>query len=305
MNPQDDVLWPRASAWLGGATLTGTVGAMTVLGAPLNRSITKGRCDLAPDAVRKAMYRLSCYDIESNTDARTIVCHDAGDLPIASLSPGDAFEQIRDSVERSVVDGRPVALLGGDNGVTRAGAHGLGVPLERTGLLTLDAHLDVRHTDGGLHNGNPVRALIEDGLPATNIVQLGISPFANSWEYAEWAKDRGVHVVTMSKVRETGVAQAVTDALDRLDLRTDAIYFDLDVDILDRAFAPACPGARPGGLTPHEAMTAARLAGAHKKVQAMDLVEIDPEKDVNDATCLAAGMFLLGFASGLVRRYSG
>ena len=37
--------------------------------------------------------------------------------------------------------------------------------LDGVGLITLDAHFDMRDTSEGLSNGNPVRALIEDGLP--------------------------------------------------------------------------------------------------------------------------------------------
>jgi formiminoglutamase len=92
------------------------------------------------------------------------------------------------------------------------------------------------------------------------------------------------------------------DALDELAGRADAIYVDLDVDVLDRAFAPACPGARPGGLTPADVQAAARIAGAHPKVRAMDIVEVDPSKDVADVTVLAAASFLLSFAAGLVSR---
>jgi formiminoglutamase len=84
----------------------------------------------------------------------------------------------------------------------------------------------------------------------------------------------------------------------------DAIYFDLDVDVLDRSFSPATPGSRPGGLTPWQVAQCAFVAGKHPMVRAMDLVEIDPTKDVNMATCLAAALFLLSFASGLHSRGS-
>ena len=91
-------------------------------------------------------------------------------------------------------------------------------------------------------------------------------------------------------------------ALEHLAERADAIYVDVDLDVLDRAFAPACPGARPGGLAPMEVRRAARLAGRHPKVRAMDIVEVDPTQDVADVTVLTAASCLLSFSAGLVAR---
>ncbi len=59
-------------------------------------------------------------------------------------------------------------LVGGNKQVTRPGVHALGLPLDKVGLITLDAHFDMRGTAQGLGNGNPVRALREDGLPGKN-----------------------------------------------------------------------------------------------------------------------------------------
>ena len=56
----------------------------------------------------------------------------------------------------------------------------MNLALEMIGLITLDAHFDMRDTAQGLGNGNPVRALREDGLPGKNIAQIGLAPFANS-----------------------------------------------------------------------------------------------------------------------------
>jgi arginase family enzyme len=181
----------------------------------------------------------------------------------------------------------------------------MGTNLERAGLLTLDAHHDLRDTGGGMSNGNPVRALVEDGLPGSNIFQIGIQPFANSRAYAEVAGDLGIDVVTAADARSGGgVAAAVASALDHLDRRADVIYVDLDVDVLDRAFAPACPGSRPGGLMPWELQAAARVCGEHPKVRAIDIVEVDPERDVAEATVMTVASLVLAFGAGLCRRAS-
>lgn len=281
----------------------------SIIGAPVRLgSITPGRSDLAPQAVREALRRFSTYDIETDVDLSVLEVIDSGDLPLADLTLEEAFDPISTRVCVDLnMDVEAVVLLGGDNGITRPGVHGLSETmrchsLADVGLLTLDAHFDLRDTSNGLSNGNPVRALLEDGLPGGNIVQLGILGFANSKAYADVARDAGINFVTMEKVREQGIERSVTDALEYLSARAKTIYFDLDVDVMDRAFAPACPGARPGGLLPWQLHRAAWLCGQHPKVNVMDLVEVDPTQDVANITVMTMAACLLSFASGLVTR---
>jgi formiminoglutamase len=297
----DDPYWPRASAWLAGEFTPSSGRSLAVIGAPLRLgSITPGRCDLTPAAVRAILRKFSCYDIESDADLRSLEARDLGDLPLADLKPEEAFEPLRDAVRNAGADA--VVVIGGDNAVTRPGVHGVADSLENCGLITFDAHFDLRDLSKGLTNGNPVRALLADGLPGENIIQIGIQPFANSQAYARVAAGAGITVVTMSQIRAHGVERLLTESLDDLSERVEHIYVDLDVDSLDRIFAPATPGSRPGGLTPYELRRVAWLCGAHPLVRAIDLVEVDPTQDVADATVMATASCLLSFASGLSAR---
>jgi formimidoylglutamase len=305
----DDPYWPRASAWLTGEFTPSSANSLAVIGAPLRLgSITPGRCDLAPDAVRTILRRFSVYDIECDVDLRLLTVRDLGNLDIAEMKIEDAFEPIKQAVSGALEDADAVVLLGGDNSITRPGLRGVAdsfaSSLKDCGLITLDAHFDLRDLSNGLSNGNPVRALLADGLPGKNIVQIGIQPFANSQAYAQVASDAGITIVTMSQIRAHDVERLVGESLDDLSERVEHIYVDLDVDVLDRIFAPATPGSRPGGLTPYELRRAAWLCGAHPKVRAIDLVEVDPTEDVADATVMATASCLLSFASGLLTRNS-
>ncbi len=273
-------------------------------------SISGGRFDLAPAAIGGALDRFVAHrpDEPARIEQLGLTLEMAEDMAeVASMSPEDAFDPIRRhlgvTMERTGA-GLAAVLLGGDNSITRPGVHAAAAhtALDRTGLLTIDAHHDIRETDGGLTNGNPIRALLEDGLQGWNVIQVGIQPFANPAAHAEVAREAGIAVVTADETRRRGVAEVVADTLEALGRRVDAIYVDLDVDVLDRAFAPACPGSRPGGLTPWEVQSAARVCGRHPKVRAIDVVEVDPERDVADVTALAAASFVLAFAEGLAAR---
>ncbi len=293
MNPAyNDPHWPRASAWVGGDCVADAVGNLTILGLPANASITPGRCDLAPAAIRKALERFSTEDLSAGHDLRRLRAHDAGDVAA-------------DDLARHIESSTATVILGGDNSITRPGVLALGVPLERCGLITFDAHLDLRDLAGGLTNGNPVRALLADGLPADQIFQIGLQSFANSPDYAIVAREAGIRTFTVDDVMEQGMGRLVHNVLGDLGSRVDRIYVDMDLDVLDRTFAPATPGSRPGGVTPFMLRRAAHLCGAHHRVRAMDLVEIDPEKDIADVTSMTAAVCLLEFASGVLSRFEG
>ncbi|HVW78326.1 MAG TPA: agmatinase family protein [Alloacidobacterium sp.] len=298
-----DPYWPRAHAWLGGESLPKAKELLRVLGVPLTLgSITPSRCDLAPQAVRDALTRFSTWDVLHERDVRDLHVEDSGDLPLAQSTVEDAQQPIESAVREAIAGAEAVVLLGGDNSITRPAVRGMHSNLQRCGLLTLDAHLDLRTLEGGLRNGNPVRALLADGLPGENIAQVGIQSFANSAEYFRIAKEAGIRVVPVEQVVDQGIEATIAAVLQELAQKVDVIYVDLDLDVMDRGFAPATAGARPGGLTPLDVRRAAYLCGAHPKVRVMDLVEIDPTRDSHDITALAAAACLLSFASGVLGR---
>jgi len=273
---------------------------LAVLGAPLNeKSLTPGRCDLAPARVRETMRRLSTYDLETETELGGLAIHDGGDVVCKLLFPEQAFAPIRDAVAGLTANHDLTILLGGNNAITRPAAHGLGVPLSRVGLITLDAHFDLRDTDCGLNNGNPVRALLEDGLPGANICQVGLAPFANTARMHTVAKDAGIGICTSADVRRIGIEYILAQALDRL-AGCDAVMIDFDIDVVDRSQLPGAPGARPGGMPVHDFFAAARLLADQPKVRLVDLTEVDPSLDVADISALTAARWVAEIAAGFV-----
>jgi len=273
-----------------------------LFGAPLaERSLTPGRCDLAPGVIRQTLKRFSVYDLEAELSLGQLRLHDAGDADLKAVSPEDAFKPLRDAVSALTRRHGLTLILGGNNAITRPGVHALG-PLEKTGLITLDAHFDLRDTDCGLLNGNPVRALLEDGLPGENVVQIGLAPFANTRRMHETAKAHAITVHTMSDCRKHGVTPLVAQALEALSARCSAIYVDFDIDVIDRAQCPGAPGARPGGMSVDDFFAAARLAGAHPLVRAADLSEFDPSLDISDITALTAGRWVCEMLAGFTGR---
>jgi arginase family enzyme len=277
-------------------------------------SISPSGAHETPAAIRRALARFSTLFAQppgpgSLLDLRDLAALDLGDLDVGDLPNSDAQAVIHDSLaelaSREALPGRPdlLVLLGGDNSLTRPALAGLaGEKLGTAGLLTLDAHHDVRGFHAGPTNGTPVRGLVEDGLPGANVVQIGIGAFTNAPAHRAWCDERQVTVVTAAQARAEGVGACVARHLGLLASRCDLLYVDLDVDVLDSAFAPGCPGARPGGLAPHELLEAAHEAGRHPGVVAVDVVEVDALADPGGVTVDIAALCLLHAAAGLMQR---
>jgi len=279
----------------------GAAAPVAILGAPMEAgSVTPGRCDLAPETVRRTLRRFTTYDLETGGEIDLAV-HDLGDVPVRGVSPADGFRPIRDAVLGAVAAHDLTILIGGNNAVTRPAAHGLGLPLERVGLITLDAHLDMRETDRGPLNGNPVRCLLEDGLPGRNLVQIGLAPFANTRKMHEDVIAAGAGTFTISQCLADGIGKIVDDSLARLD-HVDAILIDFDIDVIDRGQLPGAPGARPGGMPAQMFFDAARLLAVQKRVRLVDLTEFDPGLDVSDISALTAGRWLCEVLAGYSER---
>ena len=204
-----------------------------LLGAPLAAgSVTAGACDQAPAILRATLRRIGRYDVETGRELATKVA-DRGDVDVAGLTIEQATAPLSVAVRESSEAHALTLLVGGNNAVTRPAVLGLGGSLDEIGLITLDAHFDMRDTSDGLSNGNPVRALLEDGLPGANIAQVGLASFANSAAMHKDAVDAGNLVVTMGDVRRDGIEHAISHALDHV-AHCDALVIDCDIDVIDR-----------------------------------------------------------------------
>ena len=286
--------WPNISDLLVGTESGAPVG---LVGAPLAAgSVTPGGCDQAPELLRQTLRRIGRYDIETGRQISTRIA-DRGDVEIAGLSIEQATAPIRDAVQFSASLHALTLLVGGNNAVTRPGVLGLGLPLEKVGLITLDAHFDMRDLHQGLSNGNPVRALIADGLPGANIAQIGLASFANSEVMHRDAVAAGNLVVTIGEVRLNGIERAIERALAHV-AHCEAIAVDCDIDVIDRAQFPAAPGARPGGMAATDFFKAVRYLASDVRVRVIDLTEWDPPLDPTDLSALTAARWVAECLAG-------
>ena len=288
MNLPHDPLWPRASSVI--TAHDGSRVDALIVGVPASAtSISETGADATPGAIRTALARYSLAHSDSKVKLEKVKIADAGDVISPDIDEDATISLLRSAQLKSTL----LIALGGDNSITYATHMGS----EATGLITLDAHYDLRD---GISNGSPVRRLIEAGLSGKRVVQIGIADFSNSPEYAARAREYGITVIPRSELRGANLPEIWSRALA---IAGDRIHVDFDMDVCDRSVVPACPAAAPGGISADEIRQFAFLAGSSKSVISMDITEIDSTKDSDDErTARLAALVILEAIAGLSTR---
>jgi formiminoglutamase len=300
MELHHDPRWPRANSWFKDGLKSAD---LALLGVGTHMSaLTPNNAHMTPAAVRAALARYSTWSASHDVDfAEHISGSDLGDVTDPDGPEGE--ERVIQKVSEALPGTRLLVALGGDNAMTFSAASGSSHAVggfKNLGLVTLDAHHDVRD---GISNGSPIRRLIEAGLRGEKVVQVGISDFANSKEYAARVKDFGITVIRRDEMRGRSMADVMAEAFAVAGSGTKAIYVDIDVDVCDRSVAPACPAATPGGLSADELRQIAFECGKNAQVRAVDITEIDATLDSPDQrTIRLAALLVLELATGLSLR---
>jgi formiminoglutamase len=286
-----DPNWPRANSLLKSSKTE-----LAIIGVPASATaLSPTSAHLTPAAIREALAKYSTYAGSTDIELQTSGITDLGD--VASPDHADGEARVAQAM-RGLLDTHKILLaLGGDNSITYSVAAGLFPDLSKIGLLTFDAHHDLRD---GVSNGSPIWRLIEAGLPGSNIVQIGLSDFANSGPYAKRAKDAGITTIHRAELRERKMSEVIAQALEIAGAGGREIYVDIDVDVCDRSVAPACPASVPGGISADELRQAANLVARDSRVRAIDITEIDAASDTADGrTVRLAALLVLEIAAGL------
>lgn len=296
MSLPDDLNWPRAGHWLESGATNPNLEVVGVLAH--KTSISPTNAHLTPVAVREALLRYSTYNLSLDVDVQDLKVKDLGNIPDVDFAEGEAHvhEFIQNHHDKDAL----LIAIGGDNSITYSVMQAINNnDLSNAGLITFDAHFDLRD---GISNGSPVRRLIDTGLNPKRVVQIGIADFANSQNYAKRARELGITVIPRSEIHKSTINEIIANAVS---IAGENIYVDIDVDVCDRAVAPACPASVPGGITANQLRLIAREVGKYQQVKAIDFTEVDSSKDsVDQRTTRLVALCLLEIAAGRLRQYN-
>lgn len=282
---------------------------VTILGVPLAKSsISTSAASENPEAMRAAWKSFQTYNLDEDVDLASLRAVDLGDVKQHVTDIQHTHENITKAMEAMRVH-HPHTLpvsLGGDHSITAMLVKGWknAHPNEQIGILQLDTHFDLRDPNElGPANGTPIRFLIENGvIEGKHVHNIGLHGFFNAKDLKIYADQHGINYKTMKNTRKAGIGSVIQEALETLSKQVDTIYLTVDMDVLDIVHGPAAPAATPGGMYTEELFEAVQLAGEHERVKAMDIVCLDPRKDVGEQTVKAAVHTMLSFLTGYSKR---
>lgn len=294
----------RLSEWISPELVSGESCDIGIIGVPLSKSsITFSGAHGYPQQFRQLWSNYTTYNFEEDIDLQDLKAADLGDVVMHVTDIAQCHKNIEEALYgiTSKLNGTLPMVIGGDHSITFPILKGIKrATKKRIGLIQFDAHLDVRDTEyGGPSNGTPIRSLIEtQSILGEDIVTIGLRSFANSKIYRQYAEDKGMTLFTSKQVREQGIEEVLKWAMEYLNDKCDVVYVTFDIDVMDQSNVPGVPAIGPDGLSPREVFYSATTLGKWDKIIGMDMVCIDPTKDLRDVTSRIGLHLFLHFASG-------
>jgi len=279
-----------------------------ILGVPMDLGQDRRGVDMGPSALRVARLgaRMAAlgYRVEDRGNLPVRVAEEipSGAGRIKYLGPiAETCKSLAAQVARALRERRLPLVLGGDHSIaigTLAGVAAHFRRRQRIGLIWMDAHGDMntpQTTPSGNIHGMPLACVLGMGArPLTHL--LGFAPKvapahcalvgARDLDRGEKRNLRraGIRVFTMREIDEHGMRAVMTKAVRMASTGTAGFHVSLDMDALNPDLAPGVGTPVRGGLTYREAHLAMEMIADAGTMLSLEVVEINPMRDVRNQT---------------------
>src|ERR1700704_739226 len=216
---------------------------------------------------------------------------DYGDLSINPLSLDDTFNRITSQLDEVLGAGARTLCVGGDHSILLPILRAIHKKFGPVALIQFDAHNDTWGSYfGSPHShGTPVRRAVEEGLLLPGqVLQVGLRGQVYAKGDFDFGRKHKFSVITAEEFHRNGLPP-LEKMLKRF--RGKPVYFTLDIDVVDPAFAPGTGTPQVGGLSSFQILELVRSLVGQNLVGA-DLVEVSPPYDNGEITSLLAANLL-------------
>jgi len=225
---------------------------------------------------------------------------DLGNLKVNGQSYDEIIINLKETVKQILAKKAKAVVLGGDHSIALGTAQAFleTYKSKQKKLVWIDAHLDLmdEYPEGRKKTRATVlkRILELELISPEEIYFIGCRGHNLGFEEIELLKELKMNALPASDFDELSL---VTNFLKKV-IKDDApLYVSLDLDVLDPSFAPGVSVPEPGGLSARELFSIIRQLA--KKINCLEIVELNPTRDFNDITSLLACKTLFHFADNM------
>lgn len=280
-----------------------------VIGVPMDLGADRRGVDIGASAIRYAGLNDRLHQLGYTVlDAGNLVVpqpesHSSGIPHLKYLEPiVQVSENLAHIVTTTLQEHDFPLVLGGDHSIALGSISGIARIHPDIGVLWIDAHADF-NTDETSPSGNIHGMILAAlaGLGDSHLTNLGgWSPKLNTQKIViVGARDlnsgeqtllrtHNIHVFTMSTIDQLGFSAVLQQAMAIAGEGNSGIHLSLDMDAIDPREAPGVGTPVRGGLSYREAHLAMETIADTHQLISMDVVEVNPILDRENATALLA-----------------
>ena len=260
----------------------------SIIPAPTEEGATyvAGQC-AAPRAIIDASSQIESYDEETGLD---VIARDGVHCisPESAPQGGDSLptwltQNINEALDATAV---PI-ILGGDGTISyqciKVLAERAAKEHQEISVLHIDAHADLNTIEEDDENNlNTMRKVIESDLKL-NLCQLGVRSLSQDAFDIIANEDKGIDCYFMSDLRYSSDDDWQDDIITAL---SSPVYISIDLSAFDSAIVPNVGNPEPGGLNWQQITRLIKKVASHRRIAAIDIVELCPREDdvVSDYT---------------------
>ncbi len=265
---------------------------VSVVGIPFDSTNSfRSGSRFAPSRIRLVSQSLETYSFRCGVDLELQPPYDEGDI---AVTHGDAVTTLKNvAVVTSDLlgKGRIPIFIGGDHIITYGVIDGATQHLGHAPcIIVFDAHLDLRPEYLGYRwsHACTTRRLVEI-VGGNNVLVIGAR--AASKNEIEDARKLGIRYLTSFDLMHKSIREVANKVKDITSHCTE-VYFSIDLDVIDPAYAPGVATPEPEGITPTQLLDILWRLTDERTIGA-DIVEVNPLVDTSDITSfLAAKVFI-------------
>ncbi|MBW2984434.1 arginase family protein [Candidatus Woesearchaeota archaeon] len=236
---------------------------------------TKG-CELAPD---KIVEKLKEFHL---SEEGMLVNFDVDEIKVDQNNIEKSFNDIIENSKIILKNNDKPIFIGGDHSITFPLVKGFSSVYPEPGIVIFDAHPDCQSDFEPPTHEDLVVGLIKNNIiKKENIIIVGV----RNWHKDEYKfiKENRIKYFDMKELSMEGIKE-VSESVMSVAKNFGSLYISVDIDVLDPGFAPGTGYPEPGGLTTRELLFFLHRLKKLHNLKAMDIVEVNPDKDVNELT---------------------